>query len=329
MARASTTLSRVPARIAASARSTSSFHFARWPAWWITRTPARGGFPGRDARSSAARAASSRAWAPSPKAARRWRPPSRQASSAGKVKRSGANPDHSGPIAPSNEAAPNHGPGSRLGSPAGASRPESTDRSEVPSRTSAAVYAVAHRPSSGCAHAASGGADGARATSANAVATPGLAVWTNAMCAPCLPAGGRTAIPHLVSKHSETSDASDSHLSVAAATEREMTPGPSLVLRERRPKGTEVLIAPGLAVGGAAFVVMAGPCAVEDANQIAEAAAAVAGAGCPVLRGGASKPRTSPYSFQGLGAAGVRLLRDGAARQRLAVVTEILEAAAL
>ena len=108
-----------------------------------------------------------------------------------------------------------------------------------------------------------------------------------------------------------------------------MTPGPSLVLRERRPQGTEVLIAPGLAVGGAAFVVMAGPCAVEDANQIAEAAAAVAGAGCPVLRGGAFKPRTSPYSFQGLGAAGVRLLHDAAARQRLAVVTEILEASDL
>ncbi len=108
-----------------------------------------------------------------------------------------------------------------------------------------------------------------------------------------------------------------------------MTPGPSLVLRERRPAGTQVRIGPGLAVGGAPFVVMAGPCAVEGADQIAEAAAAVAGAGCPVLRGGAFKPRTSPYSFQGLGAAGVRLLVEAASRQGLATVTEVLEAADL
>jgi 3-deoxy-7-phosphoheptulonate synthase len=108
-----------------------------------------------------------------------------------------------------------------------------------------------------------------------------------------------------------------------------MSAGPSLVLREHRPAGTQVRLAPGVAVGGPAFVVMAGPCAVEDAAQIGEVAAIVAGAGCPVLRGGAFKPRTSPYSFQGLGAAGVRLLLEAAGRQRLAVVTEVLEAADL
>src|SRR5262249_59076192 len=87
-----------------------------------------------------------------------------------------------------------------------------------------------------------------------------------------------------------------------------MTGGPALVLRERNPQGTQVRLAPGLAVGGPVFVVMAGPCAVEDAAQIRDAAAAVAAAGCPMLRGGAFKPRTSPYSFQGLGAAGGRRL---------------------
>jgi len=72
---------------------------------------------------------------------------------------------------------------------------------------------------------------------------------------------------------------------------------------------------------------MAGPCAVEDAVQMAQAAAAVTQAGCPVLRGGAYKPRTSPYAFQGLGAAGVRMLVDAAARHGLATVSEILEPA--
>ena len=104
-----------------------------------------------------------------------------------------------------------------------------------------------------------------------------------------------------------------------------MTGGPFLVLRDQKPQGTQVKLGPGLSLGGPAFVVMAGPCAVEDAGQIAEAAAAVAGAGCPVLRGGAFKPRTSPYSFQGLGAPGVRLLVDAARRHGLAVVTEALD----
>ena len=99
--------------------------------------------------------------------------------------------------------------------------------------------------------------------------------------------------------------------------------------RERRPEGTQVQLAPGLSLGGAAFVVMAGPCAVEGAAQIEEAAQAVAACGCPILRGGAYKPRTSPYAFQGLGAAGVRLLAASAARHGLAAVTEVLDAADL
>ena len=106
-----------------------------------------------------------------------------------------------------------------------------------------------------------------------------------------------------------------------------MTAEPSLVLRDRRPEGTQVELSPGLCVGARPFVVMAGPCAVEGAAQIEEAAAAVAAAGCPVLRGGAFKPRTSPYSFQGLGAPGVRMLLDAAERRGLCSVTEILEPA--
>ena len=108
-----------------------------------------------------------------------------------------------------------------------------------------------------------------------------------------------------------------------------MTQEARLVLRDRRPQGTRVTLAPGLPVGGGAFVVMAGPCAVEDAAQMAESAAAVAEAGCPVLRGGAYKPRTSPYSFQGLGAPGVRLLVDAAKRHGLCAVTEVLDGADL
>ncbi|HEY6908774.1 MAG TPA: 3-deoxy-7-phosphoheptulonate synthase [Myxococcales bacterium] len=108
-----------------------------------------------------------------------------------------------------------------------------------------------------------------------------------------------------------------------------MTYEARLVLRERRPQGTQVTLGPGLCVGGGAFVVMAGPCAVESAAQMADSAAAVAEAGCAVLRGGAFKPRTSPYSFQGLGAPGVRLLLDAAERQGLCAVTELLDAADL
>jgi 3-deoxy-7-phosphoheptulonate synthase len=101
--------------------------------------------------------------------------------------------------------------------------------------------------------------------------------------------------------------------------------GPRLVLRDRVPQGTRVDLGAGLQLGGRAFVVMAGPCAVEGAAQIRESAAAVAEAGCPMLRGGAFKPRTSPWSFQGLGTDGVRLLREAADAHGLAAITELLD----
>jgi 3-deoxy-7-phosphoheptulonate synthase len=100
------------------------------------------------------------------------------------------------------------------------------------------------------------------------------------------------------------------------------------VLRGAGRPATRVQLRPGVVLGGD-FVVMAGPCAVEDPRQIATAADAVAAAGCPVLRGGGFKPRSSPYSFQGLGTPGVRLLAEAAARQGLCSVSEIIDAADL
>jgi 3-deoxy-D-arabino-heptulosonate 7-phosphate (DAHP) synthase len=96
--------------------------------------------------------------------------------------------------------------------------------------------------------------------------------------------------------------------------------------------GSIVRLAGGRApveIGGRAFVVLAGPCAVESAAQIDEAAGIVAGAGCAVLRGGAFKPRSSPYAFQGLGSEGARFLFEAAERHGLATITEILDAADL
>lgn len=80
----------------------------------------------------------------------------------------------------------------------------------------------------------------------------------------------------------------------------------------------------GVEIGGDEFVVIAGPCAVENRRQIRAAAQAVAKAGAHALRGGAYKPRTSPYSFQGLGAEGLTLLAEAGREAGLPVVTEVL-----
>ena len=92
------------------------------------------------------------------------------------------------------------------------------------------------------------------------------------------------------------------------------------------PAPTVVDLGGGVRVGEPRVVLMAGPCAVESAEQIDTAAAAVAVAGARVLRGGAFKPRTSPYSFQGLGEPGLRLLREAASRHRLRAVSEVMDA---
>ena len=108
--------------------------------------------------------------------------------------------------------------------------------------------------------------------------------------------------------------------------------GLKLASRTTGRPGSVVRLATGrgpVDLGGRAFVVLAGPCAVETADQIDEAARIVAEAGCAVLRGGAFKPRTSPYAFQGLGEEGARLLFAAAERRGLATVTEVLDAADL
>jgi 3-deoxy-7-phosphoheptulonate synthase len=81
----------------------------------------------------------------------------------------------------------------------------------------------------------------------------------------------------------------------------------------------------GVEVGGKAVVVMAGPCSVESREQIFTAAEQVAKAGARVLRGGAYKPRSSPYAFQGLGVEGLKLMREAADQNNLLVISEVME----
>jgi 3-deoxy-7-phosphoheptulonate synthase len=97
-----------------------------------------------------------------------------------------------------------------------------------------------------------------------------------------------------------------------------------LVSREARPS-TVVTLRSGAAFGGETLAICAGPCSVESREQLTAAAVAVARAGANVLRGGAFKPRTSPYAFQGLGEEGLKLLREAADANGLAVVTEVLD----
>jgi 3-deoxy-7-phosphoheptulonate synthase len=101
-----------------------------------------------------------------------------------------------------------------------------------------------------------------------------------------------------------------------------------LVSREFRPSGTVVRV--GIAqFGGAAVSVAAGPCSVESRDQILTTADAVKAGGAAVLRGGAFKPRTSPYSFQGLEEEGLKLLAEARSRTGLPIVTEAMDAAQL
>ncbi len=95
-----------------------------------------------------------------------------------------------------------------------------------------------------------------------------------------------------------------------------------LVSREFRPENSVVNIN-GVKVGGKKVILMAGPCSVENRQMLLETAKAVKAAGADILRGGAFKPRTSPYSFQGLGEEGLKLLRDVAKATRMPVVTEL------
>lgn len=97
------------------------------------------------------------------------------------------------------------------------------------------------------------------------------------------------------------------------------------VAREYRPEGSTVKVGKA-SVGPGSLTLIAGPCSVESAAQAISSAEAVARAGAEILRGGAFKPRTSPYSFQGLGAGGLELLAECRARTGLPVVTEVIDA---
>lgn len=97
-----------------------------------------------------------------------------------------------------------------------------------------------------------------------------------------------------------------------------------LVSREFNPSDT-IIDVDGVKIGGKELVVMAGPCAVENLEQLRESAKAVKECGAKFLRGGAFKPRTSPYDFQGLGEEGLKLLRQTADEFDLKVVTEIVD----
>jgi 3-deoxy-7-phosphoheptulonate synthase len=98
-----------------------------------------------------------------------------------------------------------------------------------------------------------------------------------------------------------------------------------LVARGFRPEGTVVKLAKGVRIGADEVVIMAGPCSVESREQIFAVAESVSRSGAKLLRGGAFKPRTSPYSFQGLGEEALKLMREAGDKFGLLVVTEVME----
>jgi 3-deoxy-7-phosphoheptulonate synthase len=105
--------------------------------------------------------------------------------------------------------------------------------------------------------------------------------------------------------------------------------GASKTLRHVGAPTARVRLGMGLEVGNGDFIVVAGPCALETSEQLERAAQAVNASGAQALRGGAFKPRTSPYSFQGLGESGLKILAEQGRRLRLPVVSEILDVAQL
>jgi 3-deoxy-7-phosphoheptulonate synthase len=98
-----------------------------------------------------------------------------------------------------------------------------------------------------------------------------------------------------------------------------------LANRHFKPQGTVIKVG-NIEIGGPRVVIMAGPCSVENREQIFRSAGHVAQAGAVAIRGGAFKPRSSPYSFQGLGEAGLQMLREAADANGLLVVSEVMDA---
>ena len=98
-----------------------------------------------------------------------------------------------------------------------------------------------------------------------------------------------------------------------------------LASRHFRPEGSVIQLGKGVTVGGDQICVMAGPCSIENETQIDVIASRVSELGARVLRGGAFKPRTSPYSFQGLGLPGLKMMREAADRHGLLVISEVMD----
>jgi len=98
-----------------------------------------------------------------------------------------------------------------------------------------------------------------------------------------------------------------------------------LASRHFRPEGSIINLGKGVSVGCKKVCMMAGPCSIESETQINDIAARVKGLGGSVLRGGAFKPRSSPYSFQGLGLPGLKLMRAAADRHDLLVISEVMD----
>jgi 3-deoxy-7-phosphoheptulonate synthase len=98
-----------------------------------------------------------------------------------------------------------------------------------------------------------------------------------------------------------------------------------LASRQFKPQGTIIDLGRGVKIGGSEIVVAAGPCSVESREQILSIAESVSKAGAKILRGGAFKPRTSPYAFQGLGEKGLQWMREAADKFNLFVVSEVMD----
>jgi 3-deoxy-7-phosphoheptulonate synthase len=99
---------------------------------------------------------------------------------------------------------------------------------------------------------------------------------------------------------------------------------PTRVNKKSKPDATQVNVR-GINIGGSEIIIIAGPCAIENREQLLETARQVHAAGANILRGGAYKPRTSPYSFQGLGEEGLKFLKEARKETGMPVVTEVMD----
>ncbi|WP_035054099.1 3-deoxy-7-phosphoheptulonate synthase [Andreprevotia chitinilytica] len=116
------------------------------------------------------------------------------------------------------------------------------------------------------------------------------------------------------------------HLEILPGVERatRVTKQYKIVARDSHPAGSIVKVR-GIPIGGNQIQIIAGPCSVETQEQMNLSADAVAAAGCRMMRGGAFKPRTSPYAFQGLGVEGLEYFQQAAKRHNLPIVTELMD----